>query len=84
MIDVPIYFYRDRDGREIDLVIETANTLFPVEIKMSASPALSMAKHFSALDDIPEKSRGTGVILCRYDRRISLADDVISLPIEYI
>jgi len=84
IIDVPIYFYRDRDGREIDLVIETANTLYPIEIKMSASPALSMAKHFSALDDIPEKSHGTGVILCRYDRRIFLADDVISLPIEYI
>jgi len=29
----PVYFYRDRDGNEIDLLIEENGTLYPIEIK---------------------------------------------------
>lgn len=83
-INLPLYFYRDRDGREIDLVIELADTLYPIEIKMTASPNISMAKNFSALDDVPDKKRGTGVILCQYDRRHMLSEQVVALPIEYV
>jgi hypothetical protein len=83
-INLPLYFYRDRDGREIDLVIESADTLYPIEIKMTASPNISMAKIFSALDDVPDKKRGTGVILCQYDRKHMLSEQVVALPIEYI
>lgn len=83
-VNVPIYFYRDQNGREIDLVIETADTLYPVEIKMGAFPNISMAKHFSALDDVPGMKRGTGVVLCQYERKLWLSDKVVSLPVEYI
>lgn len=83
-IKLPIYFYRDRDGREIDLVIESADTLYPVEIKMSASPNIAMAKHFKALDEVAGMKRGTGVILCQYDRKLWLSDQVVALPIEYV
>lgn len=41
-------------------------------------------KNFTALDNIPDKKRGLGVILCLYDRKLYLKEDVISLPIEYI
>jgi len=82
--DLPLYFYRDRDGVEIDLVIEDGGTLYPVEIKMSASPALSMAKAFIALDGIPNMVRGNGVVLCSYDRPLWLSEDVIALPTEYV
>ena len=83
-VNVPIYFYRDQNGREIDLVIESADTLYPVEIKMSASPNLSMAKHFTALDDVVGMKRGTGVVLCQYERKLWLSDKVAALPVEYI
>lgn len=83
-VNYPLYFYRDRDGREIDLVIESADKLYPIEIKMTASPQISMAKNFSALDDLPEKNRGLGVILCQYDRKLMLSEQVIVLPLEYI
>lgn len=84
LVNIPLYYYRDRDGREIDLVIESADKLYPVEIKMSASPNLAMAKHFTALDDIAGKQRGTGVVLCQYDRQLWLSDQVVALPIEFI
>lgn len=83
-VNLPLYFYRDRDGKEIDLVIESADTLHPIEIKMTASPNLSMAKSFKALDDVPGKKRGIGVVLCQYDRKLWLSEQVVVLPIEYV
>jgi Holliday junction resolvase-like predicted endonuclease len=33
-----LHLYRDRDGREIDLIIEQDGRLYPVEIKKTATP----------------------------------------------
>lgn len=79
-----IFFYRDKDKREIDLVIEKDNILYPIEIKKSAHPTLEMAKHFSVLTKIPEKTAGPGCIICQCDKPLYLSESVISLPIEYI
>ena len=35
----PLYYYRDKDQREIDLIIHENNTLYPIEIKKAAAPA---------------------------------------------
>lgn len=80
----PMYFYRDRDGREIDLVIETADQLHPVEIKLSASPTLGMTKAFSALAEVPEKQLGTGAIICRTERPLWLSSQTAAIPAEFI
>lgn len=79
-----IYYYRDKDKKEIDLVIEQDGKLYPIEIKMSGNPTKTMAKNFNVLDNIPNKQRQTGIILCMYDKKSYLANDLIALPIEYI
>ncbi len=79
-----IYYYRDRDQREIDVVIEEDGKLYPIEIKMTANPTKAMGKHFSALDNIPNKTRQPGIILCQYDKKLYLKEDMIALPINYI
>ena len=83
-VNLPLYFYRDRDGREIDLIIESADTLYPIEIKMSASPQINMARNFAAIDEVPGKKRGTGAILCQYDRKLMLSEQLVVLPVEYV
>ncbi|NLJ71225.1 MAG: ATP-binding protein [Clostridiaceae bacterium] len=80
----PIYYYRDRDGREIDLIIEDGHDIYPVEIKKTAKPEAKMAKNFSVLQGIPNKNLKTGVIICQYDQLTWLKDDLLALPIEYI
>lgn len=80
----PIYYYRDRDGREIDLVIEDGHDIYPVEIKKTARPEAKMAKNFSVLQGIPNKNLKAGVIICQYDQLTLLKDDLLALPIEYI
>jgi predicted AAA+ superfamily ATPase len=38
----PVYFWRDQSGHEIDLLVEEAGVLFPVEIKSGATVSRSM------------------------------------------
>ena len=79
-----IYFYRDKDKKEIDLIIEKDNILYPIEIKKSAQPTIDMAKSLSVLHKIPGKTVDQGCILCQCDKVHYLSDNVAALPVEYI
>lgn len=83
-IDAPLYYYRDKDGKEIDLIIEDGDMLYPIEIKMSASPVKSMASAFRVLKDDAGHKTAAGVILCQYQRKLWIDTDLVALPIEYI
>lgn len=56
----PIFYYRDKDQKEIDLLIYQNGILFPIEIKKSASPDKSAVKNFKVLEPVrePEKFGG--------------------------
>ena len=43
------YFYRDKDMKEVDLLIEQDNQLHPIEIKKTASPSTASIKNFTVL-----------------------------------
>lgn len=75
--------YVDVDG-EIDLIIEENGILYPIEIKMSATPKADMASEFDVLDGVPDKKRGMGATICLYDKKIYLRENLVALPIEYI
>jgi predicted AAA+ superfamily ATPase len=68
----PIFYYRDTDNKEIDLIIEQDNILYPIEIKKSGSPKKDAIKHFGVLEKTG-KQVGTGSVIC-------LCSDV--LPID--
>lgn len=80
----PLYFYRDKDKKEIDLIIEVEDKLYPIEIKETTKPSLSMIKSFDILKNISDKKIEYKTIICRRDKLTYLSDDVISIPIEYI
>ena len=84
-----IFYYRGKDKRssgenEIDLVIQEDGKLYPVEIKMTGNPKADMGAVNQVLDKIPDKKRGTGVILCLINKKTYLRENLIALPIEYI
>lgn len=82
-IEPPIYYYRDTNQKEIDLLIEYDRTLYPVEIKTSASPDKKMAKAFGILkENLPEAeiTIGNGVIINQYPQKLWLAEDLVALP----
>jgi predicted AAA+ superfamily ATPase len=56
-----LFFYRDGRKRELDLVFDEAESVFPIEIKSAATYDSSFAKNFALLDDYGK--RGCAVAL---------------------
>ena len=80
----PIYYYRDKDKKEIDLIIEQNGTLYPIEIKKSANPNKSMIENFEVLKNVNDKKIGEGAIICMYDNVVNIDENNIALPFWYI
>ena len=58
-----MYYYRDKDAKEIDIILEHDGVLNPIEIKKTSNPSTELTKVFSLLDkaSVP---RAKGAILC--------------------
>ena len=84
-IEPPIYYYRDKEQREIDLLIWKNGYLHPLEIKMTANPDMRHTAAFKILDTLPDPyKRGEGGIICCYNELVSLdAVDKI-IPFRYL
>ena len=80
----PLYFYRDKDKNEINLIIEDGGTLYPIEIKKHADPRRKDISSFQKLDGIPGVKRGNGGVVCLYDKLISLSETDKVIPINYL
>jgi hypothetical protein len=75
-----MFFYRDTEKREIDIVLSENGTLYPIEIKKTANPSLSDCKNFKLLEKYNKKI-GTGAIICLQPQRVALSRDVVSIPV---
>ena len=79
----PLFYYRDRDQKEVDLLLYQNGIIYPIEIKKSASPGKKAIKNFNVLETINTRkfdqlnslkiNVGTGCVIC-------LANDL--LPID--
>lgn len=78
----PIYFYRDKEKREIDLIIEQNGELHPIEIKKSANPSKDMISNFQILEKVGKV--GQGGIICMYDKLIALDEKNKVIPYKYL
>lgn len=76
-------YYRDNNGKEIDLMILENNKVYPVEIKKSADPGRDALKNFSVLDSLSEEV-GEGAVLCMTPMVIPLDEKNKMVPISCI
>lgn len=84
ILEPPIYFYRDKDMNEIDLLIEENGTLYPIEMKKHADPQKRDVQAFAVLDRIPGIQRGPGGVVCLYDKLITWQGVDKVIPINYL
>ncbi len=82
--ELPLYFYRDKDMNEIDLLIEESGILHPIEIKKHADPQKKDIEAFDLLDKIPGVKRGQGGVVCLYDKLITLRGKDRVIPVNYL
>ena len=76
-------YYRDKDTKEIDLIIEGDGLLHPIEIKKTATPERKMIQSFSVIEKSPLK-RGTGAVLCLAEKLGAFDRENLIVPIAFI
>ena len=78
-----LFYYRDNNRKEIDLLIRDNGKLFPIEIKKSADPGKNALKNFSVLSSFNEEI-GEGAVLCMSSMTVSLDEKNKIVPIKAI
>lgn len=78
--EAPFYFYRDKDMKEIDLLIEQDGTLYPLEFKKTASPRKDDIRHFSVLEK-SGRPIGAGGLICLSAKPMPLTAGAMAIPI---
>ena len=78
-----IYYYRDKDTKEIDIILEADGKLFPMEIKKTTMPASQLTRVFSVIDKSP-LVRGTGAVLCTIEKLSAFDSENLIVPIGLI
>lgn len=76
----PFFYYRDKDKKEIDLLIVRDGTMYPLEFKKSASPGTGDIRHFSVLANL-KMPVGPGAVVCLASQSLPLGPSVRSVPV---
>lgn len=74
-------FWRSHDGIEIDLIIQIGGKLYPIEIKLTATPTL---KHLEPLEKFKSlagnDSSEEGLLICQSEKTMELPGKNLILP----
>ncbi|MEN6372097.1 MAG: ATP-binding protein [Armatimonadota bacterium] len=76
----PFYYYRDKDKKEIDLLILQDGTLYPIEIKKTASPTARDIRTFGTLGRLGLPV-GPGGVICLAKQALPITEAAWSIPV---
>ena len=79
----PFYYYRDKDKKEIDLLIVRDGTVYPLEIKKTASPTTADVRGFTTLERLGQPM-GPGGVICLAQQSLPITGSAVSIPIHLI
>lgn len=81
--DCLIWFYRDKDMKEVDVILESDGQLHPIEIKRSVNPGSELTGTFKVLDKgtVP---RGAGAVICMRPDMTAVDSSNYIVPVWYI
>ena len=87
----PLFFFRNNDKKEIDLLLEKDGAIYPVEVKKKAEPSKKDERNLGALDplkkDVPEelasfkREVGLGCVLCMAQKTYPISERSWAFPI---
>ena len=74
-----MYYYRDKDAKEIDIVLEHDGVINPIEIKKTSNPGTELIKAFKLLDNASVK-RSCGAVICMKSELSAIDRDNFIVP----
>jgi len=79
-----LFYYRDKDQKEIDLLMLRNGALHPLEIKKTATPRSQDIASFKVLRAVRNMRIGTGGMICAVNSLGILAKDCYAIPVTFI
>lgn len=76
----PLYYYRDKDKKEIDLLIVRDGTIYPLEFKKTTAPGRDSIKHFVVLEKLTMPV-GPGGVICLTKMTLPLNEKIQVIPV---
>ena len=76
-----VYFYRDSDGKEIDLLIYKDNKYYPIEIKKHSTPKFNDISSFKTFNKLPNVNLGYGALICQTPDVQPLSEEVVAMSV---
>jgi predicted AAA+ superfamily ATPase len=80
--EAPVFFYRDRDGNEIDMLIVQNGVIHPLEIKKHANPGPADIAAFGVIEKINGYRRGSGGVICACEETAVLKGEDRVIPVS--
>ncbi|MCL2050801.1 MAG: ATP-binding protein [Lachnospiraceae bacterium] len=79
--EAQMFYFRDSNKAEIDLLLYENGILYPIEIKETSEPKANMVKAFDLIDKMPTIKRGEGGVICLSKNLLPLKgnDNIIPL-----
>ena len=81
-IENTLYYYRDRNQKEVDLLFDINRTLYPIEIKKGELPS-KPHKNFKVLEKY-KLDVGPGLVIDNCDSIRPIGDNVFSFPVSLL
>jgi predicted AAA+ superfamily ATPase len=81
--DCLFWYYRDKDNKEVDMILESDGMLHPIEVKRSVNPGTELVGAFSVLDKATTP-RGSGAIICMKPELSAVDSNNLIVPVWYI
>jgi uncharacterized protein len=78
--DPQVYFWRTSLGMEIDILVNRAGKLVPIEVKLSATPRPAMADSIKTFQKDFDDQAAPGYVVHPGDVRLPIAPEVTALP----
>lgn len=76
----PLYFYRDKDKKEIDFLIVKDDIIYPLECKKTGNTDSHLINNFSTLARL-DKKIGRGGLICLTPSLLPISKTVMAIPI---
>ena len=75
-----VYFWRTSAGNEVDILVQSQGKLVPIEVKLSGTPNVNMAKGIQAFRDDMGARAARGYVVHPGRMRLPLAPSIEAIP----
>jgi len=78
-----LFFWRTAKGHEVDFIVEIGSTLYPIEVKLTATPSIRDAAGIEGFRSLFGSKVGRGLVVCLCREAVPLTANTDAVPFGF-